>query len=211
LIGSFIAFEGIDGSGKSSALQAVADALRERGLDVVETREPGGTEPGRLIRRLVLDEGYDLAAETELFLMCADRAEHVSKVLRPALARGAIVLSDRYAGSTRAYQGYGLGIDLALVDAAISLATGGLCPDCTILFDVDPAVAFSRRSGDPNKVNALDLRDLAFRERVREGFLTLAEQAECWYVIDAAQAAPAVVEQATRIAVSTISARQASQ
>lgn len=178
--------------------------LGERGYEVVTTREPGGTLPGRQIRALLLDADHELAAETELLLMCADRAEHVAKVIRPALARGAIVLSDRYAGSTRAYQGYGLGLDMALVDAAISIATGGIRPTLTVLFDVDPEVAFARRSGDSNSVNALDLRDLSFRKRVREGFLELARRSDCWRVIDASQTSSAVIDQASKIVNSAV-------
>lgn len=211
MVGAFIAFEGIDGSGKSSAAKAVERTLRDEGYDVVLTREPGGTVPGRQIRSLVLNETHQLAAETELLLMCADRAEHVAKVIRPALARGAIVLTDRYAASTRAYQGYGLGMEMTAVDAAIAVATRGLCPDLTILLDVDPTVAFARRSSDASQINALDLRDLAFRNRVRDGFLTLAEQDERWCVIDAAQAVGEVAKQATAVAQAAIYALRTGQ
>jgi len=185
--GVFIAFEGIDGSGKSTAARSVAEQLRARGLDVVLTREPGGTEPGRQIRALLLESDHGLAPETELLLMCADRAEHVATVIRPALGAGAIVVSDRYAGSTRAYQGYGLGLNTSIVDAAIRIATGGLCPDLTILFDLEPEVAHSRRSGEAEQLNQLDVRDLEYRTRVRDGFLKLAQASERWRVVDASQ------------------------
>jgi dTMP kinase len=208
LSGFLVAFEGIDGSGKSSAAQAVAEALTQLGHDIVATREPGGTEPGREIRRLLLDSDHQLSPETELLLMCADRAEHMSRVIGPALAAGSIVITDRFAGSTRAYQGYGLGLDLTVVDAAVSIATGGIIPDLTILFDVDPAIAYARRADDSANINALDVRDIAYRNRVRDGFRELARQSDCWRTIDASQPLPDVIEQATATVVSAISTRQ---
>jgi dTMP kinase len=196
MTGVFIAFEGIDGSGKSTAARAVVDQLRARSLNAVLTREPGGTEPGRQIRALLLDSDHGLAPETELLLMCADRAEHVATVIQPALETGAIVISDRYAGSTRAYQGYGLGLDMAVVDAAIRIATGGLCPDLTILFDLDSEIAHARRSGDAEQLNQLDIRDLEYRTKVRDGFLKLARSSERWRVVDASQPLDHVISEA---------------
>ena len=206
--GILVAFEGIDGSGKTSAALAVADALRHLEYEVVATREPGGTAPGREIRKLLLDSDHQLSPETELLLMCADRAEHMSRVIGPALATGSIVISDRFTGSTRAYQGYGLGLDLAVVDAALLIATGGLIPDLTILFDVDPEIAYARRAGDSANVNALDVRDVAYRNRVRDGFRELARQSDCWRIIDASQPLADVIEQATADVVSAISTRR---
>ena len=197
--GLFIAFEGIDGSGKSTAARVVAERLHERGRDVIVTREPGGTEPGRQIRALLLDSGHALAPVTELLLMCADRSEHVATVIRPALEAGKIVLCDRYSGSTRAYQGYGLGLDMRDVDAAIGVATGGLSPDLTILFDLEPSEAHARRAGDSARLNQLDVRDLAFRTRVRDGFLALAGSSSGWHVIDASQPGERVVELALEL------------
>jgi dTMP kinase len=208
LSGFLVAFEGIDGSGKSSAAQAVAEALTQLGHEVVATREPGGTEPGREIRRLLLDSNHQLSPETELLLMCADRAEHMSRVIGPALAAGSIVITDRFAGSTRAYQGYGLGLDLTVVDAAVAIATGGINPDLTILFDVDPAIAYARRADDSANINALDVRDIAYRNRVRDGFSELARQSDCWRIIDASQPLADVIEQATAAVISAISTRQ---
>jgi dTMP kinase len=208
LSGFFIAFEGIDGSGKTTAARAVAEALRRRGHAVVATREPGGTAAGLQIRTILLDSNHELAPESELLLMCADRAEHVAKVIRPALAAGAIVISDRFAASTRAYQGYGLGLDLVAVDAAISIATGGLCPVLTVLFDLDPALAFARRSDDSDNLNALDVRDLEYRIRVREGFLALARESGNWRVIDAAPEREIVIDQAIAAVDTALSERR---
>jgi dTMP kinase len=199
--GVFIAFEGIDGSGKSTAARSVVDQLRAGGLNVVLTREPGGTEPGRQIRALLLESDHGLSPETELLLMCADRAEHVASVIRPALETGASVVSDRYVGSTRAYQGYGLGLDTSMVDAAIEIATGGLCPDLTILFDLEPELAYSRRSGDAARLNRLDVRDLEYRTRVRNGFLKLARSSERWRVVDASRPLDVVINEALTLVV----------
>jgi dTMP kinase len=204
----FIAFEGIDGSGKSTAARIIGERLRELGLDVVSTREPGGTEPGRQIRALLLENDHALAPVTELLLMCADRAEHVATVIRPALEIGKIVLCDRYAGSTRAYQGYGLGLDTCDVDAAIAIATGGLMPDLTILFDLEPSAAHARRSGDAGSLNQLDMRDFAYRTRVRDGFLALAGSTSNWHVIDASQPAERVVDLALELINALVTGQQ---
>jgi dTMP kinase len=209
--GTFIAFEGIDGSGKTTALRVVGERLRERGLEVVETREPGGTEPGRHIRALLLDAGHALTHATELLLMCADRAEHVATVIRPALGAGKIVLCDRYAGSTRAYQGYGVGLDMGEVDAAIAIATGGLSPDLTILFDIEPSAAHARRSGDAGSLNHLDIRDLAFRTRVRDGYLALAGSFNGWRIVDASQPLERLVNQALELIELTIAGQRVAQ
>ena len=207
--GVFVALEGIDGSGKSSAAREIADSLRGEGHDVVLTREPGGTEAGSLIRSLILDSRRQLAPETELLLMCADRAEHVETVIKPALERGAIVVTDRFAASTRAYQGYGLGLAASMVDAAIAVATGGLCPDLTVLFDLDPRVAHARRTGDRENVNALDTRDLAYRTRVREGFLEMAHSSDTWRIVDASQPLQTVIADARECVLRTVAARLA--
>jgi dTMP kinase len=205
--GCFIAFEGIDGSGKSTIARIVAGRLRELGHDVVLTREPGGTAAGQKIRAVLLDGQFELSAEAELLLMCADRAEHVARVIRPALDAGSIVISDRYEGSTRAYQGYGLGLDLALVDEVISFATCGLLPDLTVLIDVDTTIAAERRSRDDTNVNALDLRDIGSRQRVRDGFLSIAATEPSWRVIDGSRAIDEVVSDAFDLVTQSIATR----
>ena len=185
MAGWFIAFEGLDGSGKSTIAKRVTERLRASGKDVVLTREPGGTLIGQAIRKLILESGQTADPVTELMLMCADRAEHVHSVIRPGIDRGAVVLTDRYAASTRAYQGYGLEMNFDTVEAAIAVATGGLEPDLNLLFDIDPETAIARRSGDAGNINMLDLRDFGFRCRVREGFLSLARNSSNWRVVDA--------------------------
>jgi dTMP kinase len=184
--GTFIAFEGLDGSGKTTAIRAVSERLRSEGLDVVVTREPGGTELGTRIRSLIFEYAETMSATTELLLMCADRAEHVQAIIRPALNDGKIVISDRYAASTIAYQGYGRGVALDVVFRALDVAIAGLEPDLTILFDIDLAAADQRRAGDTSNINALDLRSGDFRSRVRQGFLDQAAAAPNWTTIKAA-------------------------
>lgn len=194
--GAFIAFEGLDGSGKSTVLSAVARALREQGRTVLTTREPGGTALGSAIRNLVLGQEHRPTARTELLLMCADRAEHVATVIQPALERGEIVISDRFEASTRAYQGGGLGLDDRSVTESIQAATGGLRPDLYLLFDVDPLTAFERRQADAESINALDQRALDFRQRVRDRYLDLAASEPDWTVIDANQRLECVTQAA---------------
>jgi dTMP kinase len=177
----FVTLEGPEGAGKSTALRSMAEALRTRGFEVVPTREPGGSPIGPEVRRLLLDGG-DLSREAELFLFLADRTEHVYKVIRPALERGAIVLCDRYGDSTVVYQGHARGGDLTLLRSLNTLATGGLVPGLTLLLDL-PAEAGLARITQPDR---LDREPLAFHQAVRQGFLAEAQASpERWVVIDA--------------------------
>lgn len=172
--GLFISFEGVEGSGKSTQLSRSAERLRSQGWRVLETREPGGTPVAEQIRDVLLSRGNErLTALTETFLVMAARCQHVAEVIRPALAAGAIVICDRFADSTLAYQGYGRGIPLPSLRRLNQLATAGLQPDLTILFDVPVAVGLLRRRTH-REVNRLDLESTAFHERVRAGFLQLA-------------------------------------
>jgi len=181
--GCLIAFEGPEGAGKSTQLQLAAEELRRKGYAVEVTSEPGGTALGQSLRRLLLhDEERKPAALAELFLMLADRAQHVHEVLLPAVARGAIVLSDRFSGSTLAYQGYGRGLDLIAVSAADSLARQGLEPRVSILFDLPVDVGL-QRAQRPDRFHR---EEIAFHQRVRRGFLALAAaEPGRWRVIDA--------------------------
>ena len=144
MAGIFITLEGIDGCGKSTQIEMLADALARRGVEPVVTREPGGTVMGERIRRLLSEAGNSMAAETELLLIVAARAQHVREIIGPALEAGRVVISDRYTDSSVAFQGYGRGLDLATIDEMNRFATGGLTPDLTILFDLDPARARAR-------------------------------------------------------------------
>lgn len=177
--GFFITVEGIDGCGKSTQLEMLAVALRERGFDVVATRQPGGTPVGQKIRSLIIDEHKSLSPMAELLLMVADRAQHVAEVIKPNLEAGRIVISDRYTDSSVAFQGYGRGIDIATVHELNSVATGGLVPDLTILFDLDLEQARARLDKRENVASALtgfDEEERDFHLRVHEGYLQIAEQ-----------------------------------
>jgi len=177
----FITFEGPEGAGKSTVLRAVADSLRQEGRAVLETREPGAGEVGREIRRLLL-QGQELEPAAELFLFLADRAQHVRDIVRPALAEGTIVLCDRHADSTLVYQGYGRGLELALLRDLNRLATSGLRPGLTLLLDL-PAEVGLARIAHPDRI---DREPLEFHQRVRDGFLSEAQrEPDRWVVLDA--------------------------
>jgi len=169
----FITVEGIDGSGKSTQLKLLAEWLKGLGKEIVITREPGGTLLGEEIRRLLLTSGPEnIAPQAELLLYAAARAQLVAQVIRPALARGALVLSDRFSDSTFAYQVAGRGLERSWVQAVLKGATGGLQPDLTFLFDISPHEARARKGG----ADRLEKEDLEFFDRVREGYLALARR-----------------------------------
>jgi dTMP kinase len=174
--GRFITFEGVEGSGKTTQISTSAERLRRLGWTVLETREPGGTSVGEQIRDVMLNRGnQQLTALTETFLVMAARAQHVEEVVRPALAGGAVVLCDRFVDSTLAYQGYGRGLDIRALRRLNRLATAGLTPDMTLVFDVPVTVGLQRRRAH-REVNRLDMESIAFHERVRKGFLQLVQE-----------------------------------
>jgi dTMP kinase len=168
--GCFITFEGPDGSGKTTQARLLAERLRAEGREVVLTREPGGGGPVAAEVRLLLLHGADMVRQTELLLFFAARAEHVATLIRPALARGAAVICDRYTDSTIAYQGAGLGVDEECIRTLHRFATDDLWPDVTILMDLPPETGLERQD-NPNR---MEERGLAFARRVRDGFLALA-------------------------------------
>jgi dTMP kinase len=176
--GFFITFEGGEGTGKSTQLARLAEHLEGHGFTVVVTREPGGTPVAEAARAVILDPELDQDGLTELFLLEAARHDHVERVVAPALMRGEIVLSDRYADSSTVYQGMVRGLGEELVIQLNRLATGELEPDLTIVFDLDPddgvSRARSRNAGD-NEADRLDDEPAEFHRRVRTGFLRLAE------------------------------------
>lgn len=177
MAGAFITFEGIDGCGKSTQMRLVASELRELGLDVTTTREPGGTPLGQRLRAALLDVEEEVDPLTELLVFAADRAQHVRTVLRPTIDSGGIVLSDRYADSTVAFQGAGRGFDSELVDEIVKLATDGLKPDLTLLFNlpVEDCVARTRRRHEnKNTGDRIDAEDVEFHTRVRDAYLRIA-------------------------------------
>jgi len=172
--GLFVTFEGGEGSGKSTQMARLAERLRRAGLDPLVVREPGGTRLAEAIRGLLLDPGAPVAALSEALLMVAARADLVASRLRPALDAGRVVLCDRYTDSTLAYQGGGRGIDPALLASWNRAATGGLVPDLTLLFDLDPELGLARRAAAHGSANRIDLESEAFHARVRERYLQLA-------------------------------------
>ena len=193
--GLFVTFEGVEGSGKTTVAKAIAENLRQKGLTVTVTAEPGTTLVGRQIRQLLatVDER---TAWTETFLFLADRAEHVAKVIKPALERGEIVLCDRFTDSTIAYQGFGLGLPLEWLMQLNSIATNGLVPDLTLLLDIDPEMGLKRS----RRETVFERRSLDFHQRVRWGYLWLAKQEPHRVkVIDASQPLESVLTQALRL------------
>lgn len=182
--GVFITFEGGDGSGKTTQIMRLASALRDIGCEPLVLREPGGTIVGEGVRDILLDprhEGLDAVAETLLF--AASRAQLSATVIRPALENGRVVICDRYADSTVAYQGYGRGLDLATVRGVNEWATRGLVPDRTILLDIDPAEGIA--AATPAEADRLEREELAFHARIRAGYLELARAEPArWVVIE---------------------------
>lgn len=170
--GLLISVEGVEGSGKTTHCKRLGQWLGARGLEVVPTSEPDGTPLGSAIRRIFEQDGMPPTPLTQTFLFMAARQQHVAQVIRPALARGAVVVSDRYADATLAYQGFGGGIELETIRDLNALATGGVTPDLTILLDLDPAEGIRRISDRP--LDAFEKMDMGFHRRVREGYLEIA-------------------------------------
>lgn len=189
LRGTFITFEGIDGSGKSTQLRQLSSDLRLKGYDVLTTLEPGGTPLGRRLREAFLETEETVDPLAELLLFAADRAQHVRFLIQPKLAEGKIVISDRYADATFAYQGAGRGFSEAVVKQVIELATDGLKPDLTLFFDLPIETALQRadvRHEGGGLRNRMDSEKRDFYVRVREAYLRLAEQeSERFRIIDA--------------------------
>ena len=170
--GVFITFEGGDGSGKSTQIQSVRDWFESRGREVIVTREPGGTELGTEIRRLVQNGPEDVDARTEALLYAADRAYHVATVISPALERGAVVLGDRYIDSSLAYQGAARSLGVDEIASLSAWATRGLYPSLTFLLDLPPEVGARRRTDAPDR---MERESMDFHERVRHEYLRLAD------------------------------------
>ncbi len=188
-MGLFITFEGPEGSGKSTQARRLVAWLREQGADVLATREPGGTPIGDRIRQILLSpETVGLTAEAEVLLFSASRAQLVREVIRPHLDRGGVVVCDRYADSTYAYQGFGRGLDMRALEEITRFATGGLVPDLTFLLDVPVGEGLARkRNGEgEDDWNRMEQEVLAYHERVRRGYLELASRdPDRWVVLDA--------------------------
>jgi dTMP kinase len=201
----FVTFEGPEGSGKTTQVALLAAWLRELGKDVLTTREPGGTAIGDRIRSILLDpECTEMAAEAEVLLFSAARAQHVAQIIRPHLARGGVVVCDRFADSTMAYQGYGRGLDLAMLRGITAFATGSLAPDLTVYLDIDVETGLRRKqldSGTGDAWNRMEAETLAYHRRVREGYLAMADEQPARWLIVNADRPPDAVQQAVRLRV----------
>lgn len=186
----FIVFEGGEGSGKSTASATVAELLRAEDVDVVHTREPGGTAAGEAVRGLL---HLELAPWAEAFAFLVARAQVVHEVIRPALERGAVVICDRFEASFLAYQGFGRGLDLAALKQANATATGGLSPGLTVWLDLDPAAGLARKRGEAEAIR-IGQEALEFHARVRLGYASLMAQASqgSWVKLDASREPAAV-------------------
>ena len=192
--GKLITLEGGEGAGKSTQLARLAAALQQSGLSVVTTREPGGSPAGERIRKLLVEgEPGSMAPMTEALLHFAQRAEHIEKTIRPALARGAWVVCDRFADSTMAYQGYGHGLGRAPIQSLCRLVCGDLVPALTLIFDVPVEIGLARAASRRGVETRYERMDASFHERLRRGFLDIAkrEPKRC-AVIDAAREVDAV-------------------
>ncbi|MBV8197929.1 MAG: dTMP kinase [Candidatus Eremiobacteraeota bacterium] len=202
----FVVVEGIEGSGKSTLVAGLALRLEGEGRSVLTTREPGGTAVGDAIRRLFLDPSVAIAPLTEALLVNAARAQHVAEVIRPALKSGRVVLCDRFVDSTLAYQGYGRGIDLALLRNLCDLAAGGLRPSLIVVLDLPWTAARERLRDRGAPADRLEGEDDRFHERVRSGFVELARQPN-HVLLDAALSSDDLVERAFEAVRSRMDAR----
>jgi dTMP kinase len=196
----FITLEGPEGSGKTMQLPKLADFLRQSGFDVLTTREPGGTLISEQIRTVLHNlENKEMNPRTEILLFQASRAQLVEQVIRPHLNKGGVVISDRYADSTLAYQGYGHQVDIGTLGVLVTFATGGLKPDLTILLDVDVEIGL-RRKELKGEWNRLDAYNLEFHQRVRQGYRQLVQaEPKRWEVIDASQSPVQVQNEIRRV------------
>jgi len=197
----FITFEGTEGSGKSVQARMLVSRLRDNGVPVLATHEPGGTPLGDQIRQLVLlREDLEVGPRTEALLMCCSRAQLVDNVIRPGLARGEVVVCDRFADSTLVYQGAGRGLDMQALASVISFATAGLQPDMTILLDLPVEVGLARKHTQQAGWNRFEDEALAFHSRVRDGYHALARtEPERWRCFDGLRPADALSEEIWRV------------
>jgi dTMP kinase len=190
----FITFEGPEGSGKTTQVKRLGESLRDQGYNVLPVREPGGTSISEQIRAVLHSlNNREMQPRTEILLYCAARAQLVGQVIRPHLQSGGVVLCDRYADSTLAYQGYGRGLDLPTLRMILDFATGGLRPDLTLYLDLDVEAGLKRKRTGGDEWNRMDDLEVEFHRRVRSGYLEMmAQEPVRWVVVDAARDAEAI-------------------
>ncbi len=191
--GFFITFEGPEGSGKSTQIRRLSKRLEKTGQDFIMTKEPGGTPASDAIREVILDPELRIDPLSEFLLYSASRAQHVEEVIRPALDAGKLVVSDRFAGASVAYQGYGRGLELSFIRELTERVTSGIYPDLTLLLDMEPERGLERVAKRGQK-DRLEQADLSFHQEVRRGFLEQAKADESWVVLDAEQAEEVLAE-----------------
>ena len=191
--GFFIAFEGPEGAGKTTQIRRLGERLTACGKEPLITREPGGTPAADAIRRVVLEPTFTIGPLAEFLLYSASRAQHVDEVIKPALQRGELVVSDRFAGASVAYQGYGRGLELDFITSLNERVTRGVRPDLTLLLDLEPEAGLARVAGRGQK-DRLERADLSFHRRVRQGFLEQASTDARWVVLDASVDEAALAE-----------------
>lgn len=195
----FITFEGGDGSGKTTQVQRALTWLRSLGLDAIGLREPGGTHVGDHVRELLLHHRAAIDARSELLLFCASRAQIVAERIEPQLRAGGVVVCDRFADSTLAYQGYGRGLDLDFLRPLLRFATRGISPDHTVYLDISVEQGIERRRASGGEFNRLDAEALDFHRRVRDGYLALARaEPDRWHVVQADRAADDIAAEVRR-------------
>lgn len=201
--GIFITLEGPEGAGKTTQLKLLAKYLQDENIDHVITRDPGGTSLGKPIRRILLDAKSVVSPVAELLLYEADRAQNVSEIILPALAEGKVVFCDRYIDSTLAYQGYGRGIDLDLIRKINEVATQGLMPVRTVLFDIESSAGLARLH--PSGHDRLEREALEFHQKVRNGYLALSQlDPDRWRKLDAAMAMHSVQDELRRFVMEVV-------
>ena len=196
--GFFIAFEGPEGAGKSTQIEHLIERLAGAGVPALRTREPGGTPCGDRVRDVILDPDLAVAPLTEFLLYSASRAQLVHEIIRPALDARSTVITDRFAGASLAYQGYGRGIDRNFIRDLTARVTGGLAPDLTLLLDIDVEVGLGRVSRRGAR-DRLERADRAFHARVREGFAEIARGDQSWHVLDASAPEDQVAERVWQV------------
>ncbi|MDN5276038.1 MAG: dTMP kinase [Clostridiales bacterium] len=201
MAGIFITFEGPDGAGKTTQVKLLERHLRQKGYDVLVTREPGGTPVGEEIRKILLNRSYkDMDAVTEMYLYAASRAQHVRRVIKPALDEGKIVLCDRFVDSSIAYQGFGRGLGMDVVESVNRYALGGIVPDLTLFLNVQPNDALTRGRIRSKELDRLESEELEFHRRVYQGFLALQKKyPERIKEVDASRSVDEVFHQVWRL------------
>lgn len=200
MLGKFITFEGGDGAGKTTLINSVYDSLVSQGKNVIKTREPGGSPIGQEIRHLLLHSKAPLTKRCELFLFLADRAEHVDKVILPALEKGQIVLCDRFNDSTLAYQGGARGFDEQLIRSLCTIASNGLEPHLTLYLDLDPRIAFERVKKMGKSKDQIEAEDISFHDKIRSAFHEIAKrEPKRFFLINANQPPDSVLIESMRL------------